>query len=1067
MSTPVKETRRQTASPTVGAPAATAIKSGDVTTLLGKAIVKPASDGAGDSATRAKSPAPRDRPLKRQAAPAVSTPSSTSTSKASSKGASGTSPLTFVLVLFGLLAVTLDVAAWVTPSMALPMPLSVPALLMGMISAWAMSSSTRNKQSRSPIEKAKSGWAKHAGNMLALISRDGMCMDISPSLAALLGSNHGLLVGSPFIDALMPSEQAALKAALTKCLHGEPQTVWLAAINDKQNVLTLRVILHPLRDDKRQVVACELTALDVTAARQELEDAKASEQRLRTIMDQIPVTISYIDAEHRYRYINRAQQQWLGAKESDVVGHKVQALVGDRVWADIEPNLKLALTGVDVPLERQRKTRDGRPVWHSGRHVPDINAKGEVVGTYTVFFDITERAMAEQALRVREQELKAATTAAENASKAKSEFLANMSHEIRTPMNGVLGLTELLLETPLTDEQRPLVQTVRSSGETLLMIINDILDFSKIEAGKLEVESLDYDLYQAVEDVVQLLAPRAHAKQLDLACRFDEALPQALKGDPYRFRQVLTNLLGNALKFTEHGSVLIDIALDATRGMVISVRDTGPGMSQETCDRLFHAFEQADSSTTRRYGGTGLGLAISRHLVALMGGDIGVSSTAGEGSTFWFTLPMVAATTSPPQAYPKELAAKHVLVVDDNPTNTDIFVHHVRAAGMKHATAANGHEALSRLREAARTNAPFDVAILDMKMPGMSGMELAAAVRGDPTLRTLPMVVVTSLQSDDQLAKAASLGVSAYLSKPVRRQDLYRALAQSLGAVSNRTSESTSNTTVIHAHVLMAEDNSVNQIVARNMFKLIGCTYDIVNNGQDALDAVRRGGYDMVLMDCQMPVMDGYEATRAIRAWEAERPNSPHIPIVALTANALVGDADLCLASGMDDHLAKPYSRNQLTATMTRWLSAELVTMAAQDRSEGVISGTAPLAHAPEQTATLNQRALDNIRALDPDGSAGVMAEVIEIFLDEATAQIATMKDALQLDNAKQLASTAHALKSASMNVGAAQMGELCRQLEQMGKSGSTAGAAAMVAALSKNFDGIAPLLRAEMGCTA
>jgi two-component system, sensor histidine kinase and response regulator len=1050
-----KEAQRNAAS-APSSRANTPDKSSDRAPSVAKAVVNPMVRVAKIATNRADAPSPTTPSVKTRLK-----------QKATATGTDSSSRLTLGLVLFGLLAVILDTLASFTPSMALAVPLSLPTLLLSMCCVWRLSITKHNKQVQSPKDKANNGWAKHAGSGLALIDREGMCLDVSPSLAAQLGSNHRLMVGSLFINALMPSEQAAVKAALTKTWQGEPQAVWCGVMDGKQNVLTLRLSLYPLRDDKREVVGCELTATDLTQMRHELEVATASEQRLRTIMDQIPVTISYIDAEHRYRYINRAQQQWLGARESDVVGHKVQDLVGDQVWADIEPHLKLALSGMDVPLERQRKTREGRPVWHSGRHVPDINAKGEVVGTYTVFFDITERAMAEQALRVREQELKAATSAAENASKAKSEFLANMSHEIRTPMNGVLGLTELLLETPLTDEQRPLVQTVRSSGETLLMIINDILDFSKIEAGRLEVESLDYDLYQAVEDVVQLLAPRAHAKQLDLACRFDEALPQAIKGDPYRFRQVLTNLLGNALKFTEHGSVLIDIALDAKGGMVVSVRDTGPGMSQATCDRVFHAFEQADSSTTRRYGGTGLGLAISRHLVALMGGDIGVNSTAGHGSTFWFQLPLVAATSTPALAFPKELANKHVLVVDDNATNTDIFVHHVRTAGMKHATAANGHEALSHLREAAKNKAPFDMAIIDMKMPGMSGLELAAAVRRDPALQQLPMVVVTSLQSDDQLAKAASLGVSAYLSKPVRRQDLYRALAQSLGAVSNRTSESTSNTTVIHAHVLMAEDNSVNQIVARNMFKLIGCTYDMVNNGQDALEAVRRGGYDMVLMDCQMPVMDGYEATRAIRAWEGEQDDARHIPIVALTANALVGDADLCLAAGMDDHLAKPYSRNQLTATMARWLPAELVAMAKQDRSEGIVSGTMPLANAADATATLNQRALDNIRALDPDGSAGVMAEVIEIFLDEATKQLATLHEALQFDNAKQLASTAHALKSASMNVGASQMGELCRQLEQLGKSGSTAGAAAMVAALGKNFEGIGPLLRAEMGCLA
>jgi PAS domain S-box-containing protein len=975
--------------------------------------------------------------------------------------------------------------------------------------------------------------------MRALLDRHRRCVYISDSMLAWLGCERADVEGQLFDDVLGIVNAPRLAGDIVIALAGTPRNLHCSVVaanergDAKERWLHLQIAALPQHAadlDKAprtgrfgkankagkgstaaEPAVCEVMALDITAQQLALDAAQRSERRLRIIMNQIPVTVSYIDADLRYRYINHAQEQWLGKSEAEVSGRCIKDLVDPKVWADIEPKLRLALTGQTVPLERKRSDRQGNSVWHSGCHAPDINDDGTVVGVYTVFFDITQRAIAEQALRQREAELLQAKESAENASRAKSEFLANMSHEIRTPMNGVLGLTELLLETPLDAQQRPFVETVRSSGESLLSILNDILDFSKIEAGKLETEALDFDLYQAVEDVVQLMAPRAHSKKLELACRIDEQLPAAVRGDPFRLRQVLTNLIGNAVKFTDEGEVLIDVQQQDAATLRVNVRDTGIGISAEARTRLFAAFAQADGSTTRRFGGTGLGLAISRSLVELMGGQIGVESQEADaqgelasGSNFWFTLPLVAAHSLPPVPHPGGLAGKRVLVVDDNATNRDILERHTQGGGMRCATATHGQDALKQLQAALAEGDPFDVALVDMKMPVMDGIELATVLQADPAFSALRLILVTSLHSQDELARARAAGIAGYLSKPVRRQELFRALSQATGEASVPNSSSLGGSgpqdrlPLIRARVLMAEDNSVNQVVARNMLKAMGCDFEIVPNGEQAWLAVQRGGYDIVLMDCQMPVMDGYDATRAIRAWEAEQaaaagPDAgqhPRIPIVALTANALVGDAETCLAAGMNDHLAKPYSRKQLTSVVARWVAPHLVECAKDAPCPQAIANamaqaaaaaldntsaqtfaatfttrsvqTTDAAETPEHgNVQLDQAALNNIRSLDDDGA--VLVEVVQMYLDEAPAQISALRAALQGGQGAELARVAHALKSASFNVGAKPLADICKELERLGKAQDMLSAAPLVAAIDQLYDKLQPLLVAEM----
>ncbi len=917
-----------------------------------------------------------------------------------------------------------------------------------------------------PQEAAADAPAEALPVLAAEIGHDHVCTWASPALAAWLGLDPGVIEGQGFDDLLGPAQAEHLGRAIGLALQGCMQRLRCPQRGLATGERWLQIELHPRRNARGEVLACQFIAIDVTPEQAELDQAQRSERRLRVIMDQIPVTVTYIDAELRYRYINRAQEQWLGKTEAEVLGRPVREVAGEKVFADIEPNLRLALSGQSVHIERERTDRNGNKVWHSGRHVPDVNAEGTVVGLYTVFFDITERALAERKLKQHEQELRAAKEAAENASRAKSEFLANMSHEIRTPMNGVLGLTELLLETPLDTQQRPFVETVRNSGEALLSIINDILDFSKIEAGKLETESLDFDLYQVVEDVVQLLAPRAHAKQVELACRIDDMLPAAVRGDPYRLRQVLTNLVGNALKFTDEGEVVVEVqrgeAADGTPQLALQVRDTGVGIPVADRERLFRPFVQADGSTTRRFGGTGLGLAISRSLVELMGGTIGVESEPGRGSRFWVRLPLVEASSLPSVPTPAVLRGRHVLVVDDNATNRDVVLHHLRAGGVRCEAAHDGVQALGVMRRALGRGDAFDIAVVDMKMPLMDGIELTAAVRADPKIGALPIVLLTSLHSPAEVSRARAAGIQAYLSKPVRRQELFRALAQTLGAEAEvPAADEAERELQFSAHVLLAEDNGVNQVVARNMLKAMGCTFEIVPNGRLALEAVRGGAFDLVLMDCQMPEMDGYDAARAIRAHE-DGTGAARLPIVALTANALVGDAEACRAAGMDDHLAKPYTRRQLAKVLSRWLPAAKVSRAA---APAPASTPAPL-DGPDDSA-LDAAALANIRAID-DGDGSVIREVIQMYLDEAPDHLHALQTALERSDGSALGRAAHALKSASFNVGAIKLAETCRDLERVGKAGDMHAAPRLVSAISGLFQRVQPLLRAEMkraGC--
>ena len=651
----------------------------------------------------------------------------------------------------------------------------------------------------------------------------------------------------------------------------------------------------------------------------------------------------------------------------------------------------------------------------------------------------------EREVEARTAELRHAKDLAEAGSRAKSEFLATMSHEIRTPMNGILGMTELLRNTMLSAQQRRFADSVQQSGEHLLSIINDILDFSKIEADKLHLESIHFNLRQLVEDLACLFARPAESKGLEMVCSVPHDLPVAVQGDPVRLRQILTNLVSNAIKFTSQGEIVVRVSLLAEdvwqARLRFEVQDSGIGISEEAQARLFQAFVQADGSTTRRFGGSGLGLAIARRLVDLMQGEIGLHSQAGKGTLFWFEIPLRKQEPSAraPLDLAGHLAGLRVLVVDDNATNREILANQLAGWRMLHSAAVDAHDALQQL---AATTAAFDLAILDLHMPAMDGFELADAIRGDPRWADLPLLMLSSVSVGAGERGQQRAMLDCYLTKPVRQSDLYDAIATTVARrppaerplPATATPAAVAGEPRLAGRVLVAEDNPVNQEVAAAMLESLGLSYSLAENGRIALERALNERFDLVLMDCQMPEMDGFETTSRIRDGQRSGALKQHLPIVALTANAVAGDRERCLAAGMDDYLSKPFGREQLAAILQRWLPQPPAAGTAATPAAAVVAAAAA---APTGDEAINPRALDAIRQLPGPNGELLVQKVVAAYVGDAPARLAQLQAAAAAGDADALRRAAHALKSSSANVGAEQLSALCREIESLGRSGS------------------------------
>ncbi|MBW2619250.1 MAG: response regulator, partial [Deltaproteobacteria bacterium] len=560
---------------------------------------------------------------------------------------------------------------------------------------------------------------------------------------------------------------------------------------------------------------------------------------------------------------------------------------------------------------------------------PVKDPEGRIVGTSTIARDITERKEAQKELRQARNQAERLAQQAEAASKAKSEFLASMSHEIRTPMNAILGMADLLSETPLSPEQERFVQVFRSAGESLLTLINDILDLSKVEAGQFELEETSFDLEEVVEKAHQGLAYRAHEKDLELVCFVRPQAPRRLIGDPARLRQVLTNLIGNAIKFTPEGEVVIEVSRRGGKekegkvGLLFSVRDTGIGIPPEKKEAIFEQFTQADSSTTRKYGGTGLGLTISGRMVELMGGRIWVESVVGQGSTFYFTADFKVATGEEEALVPEvELAGLKVLIVDDNATNRMVLKETLARWGAWPIEAAGGAAGLAEMRRAEEAGQPFALVLLDQRMPEMDGFQVAEAISQDPAIPETTVIMLTSdLQKDDP-NRAKELGISDYLVKPVKPSDLKKAIEAALGrrkAAAKKPPAPVEPEELGPLNILLAEDNEDNRMLILSYLKKTPYQVDTAENGEAAVEKFRAGGYDLVLMDIQMPIMDGHAATREIRRWEEEN-DLAKTTVIALTAHAMKEDHQKSIEAGCNGHLTKPIKKADLLAAIQKYV---------------------------------------------------------------------------------------------------------------------------------------------------
>ncbi|MGB6032462.1 MAG: PAS domain S-box protein [Bacteroidota bacterium] len=833
----------------------------------------------------------------------------------------------------------------------------------------------------------------------------------------------------------------------------------------------------PLINAGGNVIGVASLVLDVTERKRAEEEVRLSESQFRSVWESSLDGMRLTDAEGMIIRVNQAFSEMVGKEKEELEGHPLSELFAEGAQEQIleKYHQRFAARKVEPHFERQLTLWDGKQVWVSVSNAV-LEAEGEPAMLLSLFRDITARKEAESELKIRAEELLLAKSMAEEqarmleiqaqelrearetalqASRLKSEFVANMSHEIRTPINGVIGMTGLLLDTGLSGEQLEYAEIIKTSGDALLGVVNDILDFSKIEAGKLTFEQIDFDLRQTIEESVELLAAKAQEKGLELTSETEKGVPLALTGDPSRLRQVIMNLLGNAVKFTEEGEVSLTVKLveqdeeEEEAFLRFEINDSGVGISSEARNRLFRAFSQADGTTTRRYGGSGLGLAISKQLVEMMGGQIGVESHSGKGSKFWFTARFKRRTPgSEETGQDVTFAGKRALIVDDNATSRSMLSRMLSKWDMVCTAVGNGEIALQELRRAARSSDSYTVAVVDMGMPDMDGKTLARRIKGEKSLSRTQIVLLTSLGRKGQRS-VTDKAVSAWTSKPVKESALHDAMITALSLTASEDGRGSSpgreksvprdaQTPWKTTRILIAEDHEVNQKVTIKMLEKLGYRADIASNGREAVEAFDRNHYDIVLMDCSMPEMDGFDAARAIRATGV----GDRTAIIAMTANALEGDRERCLAAGMDDYISKPVDRGELAHKLARWSATAVASAKGLDEA----------APRDEGSMSVDTTRLAELAELSDDDDPQWMMTLISRFLKDTATRLIQLYAAAESGDPARMKDVAHALKGSAWNMGAGQMANHAQRLQLIGQSGTTEGAAEAIEALEQEI---------------
>ncbi len=899
------------------------------------------------------------------------------------------------------------------------------------------------------------------GDLILVSAPDGRLLFSNTAVTRALGYGTEELVGMQVLDLRPADRRAEAEATFAAMVRGTVVSCDLPLVARNGAIVPAETSIWLGTWNGEDCIFA--VSKDLTAERE-------AHQRFESLFRHSPALMALSSIpDRRFVDVNESYLKTLGYSNDDLIGKTAAelGLIPDREQQELLT--RLVISGDPVSeLALQFRRKDGTLI--------DGLLSGEIVTIngarylLTVTLDVTEKRRAEAELRETNRFLAEATTLAnemaahaELASVAKSDFLANMSHEIRTPMNGVIGMTGLLLDTDLDEEQRRYAGIVRGSAESLLGLINDILDFSKIEAGRLEMETLDFDLSSLLDDFAGTLAVRADERKLEFLCAADLDVPTRLSGDPGRLRQVLTNLTGNAIKFTQAGEVAVRAALVEDFGNEVvlrfTVRDTGIGIPGDKLDVIFDKFSQADASTTRRFGGTGLGLAIGRQLAELMGGSVGVTSEVGVGSEFWFTVRMgkqaVAEETleSAPQA--SALHGVRVLVVDDKATSRDILNTRLTSWGMRVSVVPGGAEALGELERALGDHDAFTMVVVDMRMPDLDGEALGRRIQDDARLRGTRMVMLTSMGARGDVRRLEAIGFAGYVTKPIRHEDLQRVLTAALAehrlpgvrAVATRhsTLEMINRFAGSKARILVVDDNITNQQVAQGVLKKMGMSVDAVANGVEALRALESMPYDLVLMDVQMPVMDGLEATRHIRDPQSAV-RSHVVPIIAMTAHAMQSDRDKCLAAGMNDYLTKPVTRLALATALDRWLPKE--------RADGNAELAAPV--------------FDRIALMENlMGDVEMTTPILEAFLEDIPQRIQSLREALAAGDAAGVEYQAHAIKGAAAVVGGEALREVASVMEVAGRGGDVATAASQLPAFEARFDRLQDALNQELTALA